>query len=63
MSVMPASPAVQLPTDPAALADRILAAGITGLVDGLTAQLVGGPAARCILAEAFDIAASRLRNS
>ncbi|MFJ7895915.1 hypothetical protein [Streptomyces anthocyanicus] len=59
---MPASPAVQLPTDPAALADRILAAGTTGLIDDLTAQL-GGPDARRILAEAFDIAASRLRNS
>ncbi|MYS72088.1 hypothetical protein GTY88_16910 [Streptomyces sp. SID5926] len=59
---MPASPAVQLPTDPAALATRILTVGITGLVDGLTVQL-GGPDARRILAEAFDIAASRLRNS
>ncbi|WP_043493751.1 hypothetical protein [Streptomyces viridosporus] len=55
-------PAALLPASLDALADRILTGGHAGLLDGLTAQ-IGGPAARSILADAYSIAATRLRNS
>lgn len=55
-------PAVQLPTSPEALADRILTVGDAGLIADLTAQ-IGGRAARYLLAEAYSIASARLWNS
>lgn len=60
MSTTDLTTTTPLPTSPTALADRILTIGDTDLTTALTAQ-IGWQAARHTLADAYTIAATRLR--